>query len=871
MNRPLAVVALGTALALSAGCGRSSLLRGGGVATPPDDLGVSVCVGWGCVDLAGCDGASCFPGYDLGPCNGDCACDPSYPWCASDGGLDGGGPDLAGLDAGDAAIDLAGDLASPDGGADAGPDLAGDLSFSCSTPAECQDARCAGNPNCTPGVEICNNCIDDNNNGLIDCADPQCFAFPGCQPHPCDPNHVDCSDPLCACAAPQCKNTVCMPTVDFGTLPQYDGRSERGVSTVGTTDVTLTPCAPGGGGMVVTQFTVASDDTAVKLSFTQSSPDPLFVADQVFGLFRAGVGQSCAAGPVGCYDPKAAPSGSNTWVLAAGRYYLIVQAFTKQHQGSADVTLTTTPRTFPPDAGSSDGGGASDGGPFGGGDAGACGAVEICNNGVDDNCNGLIDCADPECFASPLCATSECHPDDNVGTIVVGQPGQTVSFTTQGAPSSYVVNCGGSGGNVAVEFTLAQAAGIGLDWTQSGDHLVGLFKMPPAGQACDAQPLDCLDPGGNSPQIAWGEYPAGSYLFIFKALKPGDEGPITATIYAYQNRKVELCHNGIDDDGNGLIDCADPACFTDPGCGPPPCSPDVDLGSFNVGDSRSTTVDTTNGHANETASCAQGSGRARVIQLTLAEHAGLGVNCSIGPGVPQVLALYSQAGPRDACDQNELACADPNVIPFGCNFEIPNLQAGVYYVIVEALAAGDEGPVNLTLSSIQDRALEICDNGIDDDMDGYTDCADRKCATSPHCIAQACKADASIDPMPTTGVTVDEFFDTTNMTATAKPACQAMSGGRNATVYINLPQQATLTVDWFQGFGSDHVLAVYPDIGAGLICQAAGHDDGCVPTMAAMTGTATFMSLAQGKYWLVIAADKPGTEGPISLKISAAP
>ncbi len=29
----------------------------------------------------------------------------------------------------------------------------------------------------------------------------------------------------------------------------------------------------------------------------------------------------------------------------------------------------------------------------------ACGTVEICNNGVDDDCNGLLDCADPQCQA----------------------------------------------------------------------------------------------------------------------------------------------------------------------------------------------------------------------------------------------------------------------------------------------------------------------------------------------------------------------------------------------------------------------------------------------------------------------------------------
>ncbi len=37
--------------------------------------------------------------------------------------------------------------------------------------------------------------------------------------------------------------------------------------------------------------------------------------------------------------------------------------------------------------------------------------------------------------------------------------------------------------------------------------------------------------------------------------------------YEYEiSQKPEICDNGIDDDGNGLIDCDDPACFNFPGC-----------------------------------------------------------------------------------------------------------------------------------------------------------------------------------------------------------------------------------------------------------------------------------------------------------------
>ena len=36
---------------------------------------------------------------------------------------------------------------------------------------------------------------------------------------------------------------------------------------------------------------------------------------------------------------------------------------------------------------------------------------------------------------------------------------------------------------------------------------------------------------------------------------------------------AEVCHNGLDDDDDGLIDCDDPDCVTDASCLPPGCEP----------------------------------------------------------------------------------------------------------------------------------------------------------------------------------------------------------------------------------------------------------------------------------------------------------
>src|SRR5262249_8534601 len=155
-----------------------------------------------------------------------------------------------------------------------------------------------------------------------------------------------------------------------------------------------------------------------------------------------------------------------------------------------------------------------------------------------------------------------------------------------------------------------EAAGILLTWSQTGDHVVALMHTPPPGDPCDADPIECYDPSKRpSGEVAWPNQPAGDYLFIFKATRPGSEGHIDAQISAYQTRPVELCHNGIDDNNNGLIDCADPECFGVAGCSGPYCMPDVQLGAMSVGESRTISLDTSTGISSYHVSCAQGGGK----------------------------------------------------------------------------------------------------------------------------------------------------------------------------------------------------------------------------------------------------------------------
>jgi hypothetical protein len=723
-------------------------------------------------------------------------------------------------------------------------DMGGDLGDECADPNNCPKPECAGDPRChVLGTEICNNGIDDNDNGLIDCADPECFNFPGCQPHMCA-TPPDCTDPACV-DNPKCKDLKCHPTVDFGTINPMGSSSTKMENTTGTSDVTITQCAPGGAGMVVGTFTVSAT-AAVTLTFSQAMGE-----DHVFSLTRAGINQSCGDNPVACYDPKGATSGSHTFVdLPAGQYYLITQPFEPKGQGPITVTLSTPTMK------------------------------EICNNGVDDNGNGLIDCADPDCASAPNCINMECTPDFNVGALVVNAPGKSVSFDTSAADVENNLTCQASAGgkDVVVRFTLQETAGILLSWDQAGDHVVGLFKTPDPGSKCDANQLSCYDPSGR-PQdvVAWGEYPPGDYELIFKATSPGQEGHIDATISAYRNRRIELCHNGIDDDGNGLIDCADPACAGVAGCSAPYCMPDKQLGVMQVGDSQSVNLNIAqDGTSGYKVSCAKGGGKGEVVQFTVdaaGAQGGIGVGFDCNQTGDQVIDLDVAGGPRDACDVNELVCADPKTLPFGCGYEVPNLQPGTYNVIVEAFTPGSEGTMNLTLSIVDDRQLEICNNGIDDDNNGLIDCADPKCATSIYCVKQQCRPDQTIDPMPLTGTNVFKLVQTAGNGVVAQAPCATTPGGQTAVVELTLTANADLKVQWNQL--GNHVVSVWNDAGAQLPCDA-GALLACAPAVGMnQPGMATFSKVPQGRYYLIVQGDAPDgavqSSGSVSLAISGTP
>jgi hypothetical protein len=711
---------------------------------------------------------------------------------------------------------------------------------------DCADPACFGDRACiTPGQEICNNNLDDDDDRLVDCADPDCVNTPICRPNMdpeicdngVDDNNnglVDCSDPQCA-TFPACLVTVCRPDVDFGAIAPRDANVTRTMDTRGATQTFVTCAAPGGTARVG-GFTLAAP-ADVRLDFTQTAGSAHVVA-----LFRAGANQACDQNGVGCLNAGQQPTATRTFAaLQPGSYWVIVQSYPGT-QGSTTVTLSTARSSRP----------------------------EVCNNGVDDDGNGLIDCADLACAGDPNCVNRQCIEDANVGTLIVDGPAKSATLSTTTTSNRYHPTCAGTstGNDVTLAFTLPETAGILVQWSQTGDHVFGLYTFPPPGQPCDALQTSCYNPGGRSGgAVAFSARPPGKYIFVFKALQPGREGTLNIQISAFSNRRQEVCNNTIDDDGDGLVDCNDPDCFGVAGCGAPLCQPDVDLGSFSWGTSRSISLDTRNAQNLYSTTCSRGTGKERVVRVELTQVMALGFSCTDTGS--HVLQLGAQLQPLDACDANNFNCADPSILPFGCNFAMPNLQPGRYNIIVDAFQAGSEGVVNLTLTGIEERVLEICDNGVDDDMDGATDCNDRKCVTSSLCRRFACRADQKLGLLPLDGTPSSVVVQTTGAGDDQKAtSCVTASGGQDAVVDFELPARANITIEWAQV--GNHAFALYTNAGDLLACDA-GANITCTPSNGAATGTITLSNVAQGKYHLVVDAAQPGREGGAVVQISGNP
>ncbi|NRA75235.1 MAG: hypothetical protein HRU16_04780, partial [Planctomycetes bacterium] len=117
---------------------------------------------------------------------------------------------------------------------------------------DCFDPDCNGSPNCFEGDSVtCSDGIDNDGDGAIDCLDPDCFTFPPCGPEICDDGidndgdgGLDCQDADC-CFDPSCVinagDECCLPIEVFDGINAIDQTTFT--TSLVPSDITLCPTA----------------------------------------------------------------------------------------------------------------------------------------------------------------------------------------------------------------------------------------------------------------------------------------------------------------------------------------------------------------------------------------------------------------------------------------------------------------------------------------------------------------------------------------------------------------------------------------------------------------------------------------------------
>ena len=189
-----------------------------------------------------------------------------------------------------------------------------------------------------------------------------------------------------------------------------------------------------------------------------------------------------------------------------------------------------------------------------------------CADGRDNDCDGQTDCADMFCVPQPVCSAPP--PNDTCARpTVVSVPSSTMGnldgarndFTpvTVGFPGCQ----GGAGADVVYVFRVTRAATITIDTLGSTFDTVLYVRREPCQTGTQVACND--DASGVSSRVSFAATPGVYYAFVdgFSAQSRGN-----FVLNIAEGATREICNNLVDDDGDRIVDCADPDCAMDPAC-----------------------------------------------------------------------------------------------------------------------------------------------------------------------------------------------------------------------------------------------------------------------------------------------------------------
>ncbi len=412
----------------------------------------------------------------------------------------------------------------------------------------------------------------------------------------------------------------------------------------------------------------------------------------------------------------------------------------------------------------------------------ACAGVEVCWNGVDDNEDGATDCADEQCSHLPECASDEnivngnCQDgldNDGDGWKDCADPGcanaapcdettcqadETLLFEEIGTFQTVVLDldtdppagdlnepCGAASSREKVLVIQTETTGrLVVAYEQVEQHKFGFYFPAGAEAGCTDALHECFFPTGSERErglLDLGMRRPGTYILVVAEAAQGTGGRVSLTVSLLGSQNEEICGNSVDDDGDGTVDCGDLDCYGQATCQGSACIPDVDLGTLRPGDwVASQVVDLSRQEAENSLSCLSYGGPDMVFGFAIQDalptaHLKVYYDQSMPGGGDSVLGLFFPGGQGSACDAAEHACRD--TLGYGAGYvDFGSLPDGNFYLVAKA-PAGRAGKLRILLV-YEETDREICDNGVDDNDDGATDCEDAQCATAENCVVEQC-------------------------------------------------------------------------------------------------------------------------------------
>jgi hypothetical protein len=191
----------------------------------------------------------------------------------------------------------------------------------------------------------------------------------------------------------------------------------------------------------------------------------------------------------------------------------------------------------------------------------------VCDDGVDDDADGEVDCGDSDCAAAPVCATNQCTAAQALGC------GDTDSATTYGVGSMDALEgfeaCGNPFDYAGSEYVYAFMTSVSTTVTVTLTGETSTTDIMVLSEACEA--AACLTYGYDDVSF---EAVAGQPYYLVVDGFSGQQGAFTLSVACEDEGASpveELCEGGVDEDGDGAVDCLDSDCFGASGLCQPSC------------------------------------------------------------------------------------------------------------------------------------------------------------------------------------------------------------------------------------------------------------------------------------------------------------